>query len=142
MDLSDSLLTPIHDVPAGHPVRVLDAPVVSRRGIEHRVGDDDALLAWDRIVRGIAAMVGEPEGVCTIVFDLLVEGPESQQSIYRFDADPSADAIPIAVAIVDYLGSERSGPSLVAMAKEGSTGLWYSDLESFEAASPGLLQKR
>jgi hypothetical protein len=142
MDLSDSLLTPTHDVPTGHPVRFLDAPVVTRRGIEHRVGAGDALLEWDRVVWGIAAMVGEPEGVCTIVFDLLVEGSESKQSVCRFDADPSDGAIPISIALVDYLGSERCGPSLLAMAKEGSTGLWYPDLESFEAASPGLLRKR
>jgi len=142
MDLTDSPLTPDSDGSAGHPVRFLTTPAVSRRGIEHHVEEDRVLLPWDCVVRGIAAMVGEPEGVCTIVFDLLVEDPDSQRSVCRFDADPCEDAIPIAVAIVDHLGSERCGASLLAMAKEGSTGLWYPDLESFEAASVGLLRKR
>jgi len=142
MDLSDSLLTSAGDTPCGYPVQMLAAPAVTRRGIEHRVGPEDGLLPWEGVVYGIAAMVGEPEGVCTIVFDLLVEARESQFRVYRFDADPTGDAIPVAVALVDHLGSERCGPSLLAMAKEGSTGLWYSDLESFETASVGLLRKR
>jgi hypothetical protein len=142
MDLSDSLLTSNLDDLGDYQVQVLAAPVVSRRGIEHRVRDGEELLPWDRVAFAIAAMVGEPEGVCTIVFDLLIEGSGSPLRVCRLDADPAEDAIPLAAAIADYLGRSRCGPSLLAMATEGSTGMSFADLESFEAASIRLLRKR
>jgi hypothetical protein len=51
---------------------------VTERGVVYRRGDQRYLLAWSRVHRGLAAEVGEPQGVRTIVFDLAieVEGPE------------------------------------------------------------------
>jgi hypothetical protein len=142
MDLSESHFTTQRGDRSDIRVEVLAAPVVCRRGIEYRGPDGDRLLAWDRVTHAVAALVGEPEGVCTIVFDLLVDAAGSPLRVCRFDADPTEGAIPLSVAIADYLGRERCDASVLAMAKEGSTGWWFSDLESFEAASIDRLQKR
>jgi hypothetical protein len=142
MDLSDPLDTSDLDDPTTYRVEVLSAPVATRQGIEYRVGEGEEILPWEQVEFAIAAMVGEPEGVCTIVFDLLIEASEAEFRVCRLDADPAEAAIPLSIAITDHLGRERCGASVQAMVKEGSTGLWYSDVESFEAAATGLLRKR
>jgi len=122
-------------------VHVLSDAVPTRDGIVYRRGDGEALLAWSQVRFAIAATVGEPEGVSTIVFDLLVERTEDRIVVYRFDADPGAEAIPMAVTLEGVLGPDRSAASLKAMASEGSPFEWFPDLESFEAAAAEILAK-
>ena len=45
-----------------------------------------------RILHALAAEVGEPEGVRTVVFDLLVERKATGCVVCRFDADPGPEA--------------------------------------------------
>jgi len=138
MDSSDPFLAPERD-PREYRVERLDCASVSNRGIVHRTAAGEAVLPWEGVARGIAAMVGEPEGVSTIVFDLLLEDAETHIRVCRLDADPADGAIPLAVALADHLGPERSGASLLEMAAKGGTELWFPDLESFESAAAGLL---
>ena len=97
----------------------------------------DIGLAW--------AEVGEPEGVRTIVFDLVVR-PDPQNGerrpdgsddgafqVFRLDADPYEDAVDVARAIERALG-ERAAASLKNLAADGVASWSYPDLESFEEA--------
>jgi len=141
MDASDPFQTAQRD-PREYRVLPLAAPVAMSRGILHRTGSGEETLPWEEVRFAIAALVGEPEGVCTIVFELLLEDSDTHLRVCRLDAHPADGAIPLAVALADHLGRARSGASLLEMADKGSTGLWYPDLESFEAAAAGLLTGR
>ena len=74
------------------------------------------MLEWSRIEHVIAAEVGEPQGVCTIVFDLVLEADDEDWVVCRFDADPSEDAMEIARAIAGALPADRVGGSIKSLA--------------------------
>jgi hypothetical protein len=122
-----------------HPLRGVSA---TRAGIVHRVAGGEAVLAWSRVALALAATVGEPEGVSAVVFDLLVERGDSQLVVYRLDAEPHREALPLAVRIYAELGPDRSDASIKAMATEGNPLAWYPDVESFEAAARDRFLKR
>ena len=111
-------------------VRLLTGPRPTRRGIEHGDGE---LLEWSRVERAIAAEVGEPEGVRTIVFDLVLERSAAGLRVQRLDADPGEDAMELARAIEAALGPERATPSIKSVATDGIPSRRYADLEGFEA---------
>jgi hypothetical protein len=121
---------------------VLRDAVPKQRGIVYLCEGVEALLEWRRVLFAIAAEVGEPEGVRTIVFDLLVERTESKIVAFRLDADPCEEALPLAVALADALGPDRTAVSLKTLASEGNPCLWFPDLESFEAAAAEYMLKR
>ncbi len=101
-------------------------------GIHHRRAGERTLLPWSRIQRAIAAEIGEPEGVRTIVFDLLVESDGTDCLVYRFDADPGEDAMAVARELGAGLGPERATASIKSVATDGIPSRWYPDIESFE----------
>jgi hypothetical protein len=92
-------------------------------------------LDWGRVERCAAAEVGEPEGVRTIVFDLVVEIADGHCVVYRFDADPGEDSMAVARTIEAALGSGRCDSAVLALAKDGISSRWYPEIESFEAAN-------
>ena len=92
-------------------------------------------LDWGKVDRCAAAEVGEPEGVRTILFDLVVEIADDRCVVYRFDADPGEDAMAAARTIQAALGSDRCDSAVCTLAKDGSSSRWYPDIESFEAAN-------
>ncbi len=94
---------------------------------------DGGLLAWSAIERAVAAEVGEPEGVRTIVFDLIVERCADGCAAYRLDADPGEDAMVLARAIETAVGPERAAPSIKSVASDGIPSRCHPDLETFEA---------
>jgi hypothetical protein len=98
-----------------------------------------SLVEWPAIRWALAAEVGEPEGVRTIIFDLVVDrisGPDgSAFEIRRLDAEPGEDAMKWATAIDRALAPELSAPSIKSLVAEGSPSRWYQDLEEFEAAA-------
>ena len=116
-------------------VRLLADPSVSEEGISHREGEDRDLLAWAAVQRAIAAEVGEPQGVRTIVFDLVVEREGSDLTVCRLDADPCDGAVALARAVAEGIGPDRSSPSIKSLATDGSPNRWYPDLEAFEEAA-------
>ncbi len=93
------------------------------------------MLEWSRVKHVIAAEVGEPQGVRTIVFDLVLEADDEDWVVCRFDADPSEDAMEIARTIAGALPADRVGGSIKSMATDGVASCGYPDLESFEEAN-------
>lgn len=123
------------EVPSRYRAHLLPQAKVTERGVVYRRGEERFLLAWSRVRRALAAEVGEPQGVRTVVFDLAieVEGPECVSC--RFDADPGDDSMATARAIELGIGAERCSPSLKNLAEEGIPTRSYPDLETFEEAA-------
>ena len=102
---------------------------------------DDAsirLVDWSCVRRAMAAEIGEPQGVRTIVFDLVVDEAE-ECVLYRFDADPGEDAVAVARIIAGALAPDRAEGSIKSLATDGIASRWYPDLESFEEANLAIL---
>jgi hypothetical protein len=115
---------------ARYRVEVLACAEVGASGVAYSEGSDRALLRWDRIERALAAQVGEPEGVCTIVFDLVVEHKHAECLVQRFDAEPGTAAQGVARELARGLGRERCSRSLLELAAEGVPTRAYPDLAS------------
>jgi len=118
----------------GYRVELLQAARPVPDGVLHRVGDGERLVRWDEVRFAVAAEVGEPEGVRTIVFDLVLGRDELGWRAVRLDADPGSDAEEIARAIHAGVGQEQRGPSIKSLASDGLPSWWYADLEGFEEA--------
>lgn len=123
------------EVPSRYRAHLLSEAKVTERGVVYRRGDRRFLLEWGRVERALAAEVGEPQGVRTIVFDLAVEIRGSECVACRFDADPGEDAMATAHAIELGVGPDRCSPSLKNLAAEGLPTRSYPDLETFEEAA-------
>ena len=139
----------VSSVSLRYRVRLLGDPRVVEGGVSHRDGDGPQLLAWAAVQRAIAAEVGEPQGVRTIVFDLLVENEGSDCTVCRLDAEPGEDAVAVARVIAQEIGPERASPSIKSLVTDGLPNRWYPDLEAFEesarqeiAGSPGASDQR
>jgi hypothetical protein len=116
-------------------VEVLPWAEIGPGGIAFREGPELATLPWSRVLHALAAYVGEPEGVCTIVFDLVVERKETECLVCRFDADPGEPAQTTARGLLEGLGRTRCSRSLADLAAEGVPTRSYPDLDSLAEAS-------
>lgn len=123
------------DVASRYRVHVLCDARPSDAGIAYRRGDASSLLGWNCVERVFAAEVGEPQGVRTIVFDLLVEMGDRGCVAYRFDADPTEGAMEVARAIVASVPPDRTDASIKSVATDGVPSRWYPDLEAFAEAN-------
>lgn len=123
------------DVASRYRVRILSEARPTDAGIAYRQGDESRLLEWSRVELALAAEVGEPQGVRTIVFDLLVEMDDCDCVAYRFDADPTEDAMEVARAIATSVPAERTASSIKTMATDGIPSRSYPDLESLTEAN-------
>jgi hypothetical protein len=119
-------------------VRLLCEPQLSSWGVAYRQGERCALLLWTEVEHAMAAEVGEPEGVRTIVFDLLAREGNGWLA-YRFDAEPGEEAMSAARGVAEGLGPEAPSTSIKSIATDGIPTRWYPDLESFEEESLHLL---
>jgi len=115
---------------ARYRVEVLAWAEVGPHGVSHLTGGRRTTLQWASVLHALAAQVGEPEGVCTVVFDLVVERKEGECGVCRLDADPGAGAQAIARTIAAGLGPERCSRSLLELAAEGAPTRSFPDLES------------
>jgi hypothetical protein len=124
---------------ARYCVQVLLDPQVFERGIEYGEPSQRAVLEWSAVLCGLAAEVGEPEGVRAIIFDLVMERsaqPEGEvYAVRRLTAEPGEEAMAIARAIETALAPGASAPSIKNLAAEGTPSRWYQDIEEFEAAA-------
>ena len=106
--------------------------------------DGFRLLAWGTIQKALASEVGEPEGVRTIIFDLVVDrvviDEKPRFSVFRLAAEPGEDAMNLANAIARAVGDHAS-PSIKSLAAGGCPSLWYPDVEEFEAAAVESLSR-
>jgi hypothetical protein len=124
---------------AHYRVHLLGDPEVCAAGITHREGGRRTLLPWSRVEHAIAAEVGEPEGVCTTVFDLVVRESGGWLA-YRLDAEPGEDAMNLAQGIARSLRAGCSSASLKSLATDGISARWYPDLDDFEQEAIRLLE--
>ena len=116
--------------PARYCVEVLYTAEIGEHGILYLNGRRREMLQWASVLHALAAEVGEPEGVRTVVFDLVVERKPDECLVLRFDAEPGADAQEVAMQIAASLGRERCSRSLAALAAEGDAGRQVPDLEA------------
>ena len=120
-------------------VRLLENPELRESGIAHGDPADPGLVEWPAIRWALAAEVGEPEGVRTIIFDLVVgriSGPDgSAFEIRRLSAEPGEEAMELASALARALAPQFSAPSIKSLAAEGTTSRWYQNLEELESAA-------
>ena len=120
-------------------VHLLREARLTERGVAYLDEDGPALLSWSVVVTAIAAEVGEPEGVCTVVFDLVVdvivepEGPACV--VFRLDAEPGEEALEMARAISLALGPGSTDSSIRRLVSEGLPETRFPDLDEFEAAA-------
>jgi hypothetical protein len=122
-------------------VRVLHAPALTAQGVEHGGRGERVHLPWDEIRCVIAAEVGEPQGVRTIVFDLLAADHEGGWIAFRSDAEPGQSAMELARALQIGVGLERASASLKSLASDAIPTRWYPDLETFENDARSLLRE-
>ncbi len=113
-------------------VALLQNARCSGDGLAHEVDGESRLIPWSDILGAQAAEVGEPEGVCTVVFDLVVGRDAAGLRVLRFDADPGECAMRVARQLGQALGPERASASIKSVANEGIPSRWYPDLESLE----------
>jgi hypothetical protein len=132
--MSTSLVPTRDQVRARYRVRLLVEPRLSAAGVHFVDGAAERLLPWDRVELALAAEVGEPEGVRTMVFDLVSGRERGARLAWRLDAEPGQDAVAIAKRIETAVGPARLGPSIKSLAAEGVPSQWYPDVEAFEAA--------
>lgn len=122
--------------------RVVDCPAIQPAGLHHLEPDGgSALLPWDRVVLVVAAEIGEPEGVRTIVFDVIAETGEDVWLAHRMDAEPGSASMDLARELTARLTSDACGPSLKSLAADGIPSRWYPDLASFEEDTIALLTR-
>jgi hypothetical protein len=133
------LLPSREEVRARYSVRLLAGALATGRGVVHHEGGLERLLAWEQVLWALAAEVGEPQGVRTVVFDLVVDRGEGSFSVCRFDAEPGEDAVAAACAIAEALPAERLGVSIKSLALDGVVCHWYPDLEALEEGALALL---
>jgi len=96
------------------------------------------MLRWRDVLGAVAAEVGEPEGVRTIVFDLLARANRGERVALRLDVEPGEPAAELAQVIAEALG-DRARASIKSLAVDGIPTLWFPDLASFEEVASGEL---
>lgn len=123
------------DIASRYRVEVLAWAEVGDEGIRFREGGEPRVLPWSRVLSALASHVGEPEGVSTVVFDLVVERKDTDVLVCRFDADPGDAATEVARLVLAQLGRDRCSRSLCDLAAEGVPSRSYEDLEALAAGS-------
>ncbi len=139
--MNDPINPPPDESPEAGPHYRVELLAGARPTEEGVVCGDDAsirLVHWSRVRFAMAAEIGEPQGVRTIVFDLVVDEAE-ECVLYRFDADPGQDAVEMARLIAEALAPDRAEGSIKSLATDGIATRWYPDLESFEEANLAII---
>ena len=140
---SSSWLGAGSDVSARYRVEVLPWAEVGEHGVGYFAGNRRTTLQWASVLYALSAQVGEPEGVCTVLFDLVVERKGDECQVCRFDADPGPDAQRFAEQIVAGLGRSRCSRSLIELARDGYPSRMVPDLDGVaESALEALAQWR
>jgi hypothetical protein len=123
----------------GYRVELLREVRLAASGILYATPAGERLLRWDAVRFALAAELGEPEGVRTIVFDLVLGRDAAGYRVARLDADPGPLALEIARAIHAGVAPPQRGPSIKCLASDGVASWWHADLESFEEAAAAAI---
>jgi hypothetical protein len=129
-------------LPSHYRAQLLSGAEPTADGLAYRRGEESELLAWSRVRRAFAAEVGEPEGIRTVVFDLVIGIEGTECVAFRFDAEPGDDARSVARAIDRGVGPERCDASLHSVAEEGFASCTHPDLEPFDDACLASVRRR
>jgi hypothetical protein len=125
--------------PGRYRVQLLANPELCASGIAHGDSANPSIVEWSEVRWALAAEVGEPEGVRTIIFDLVVEQISgldgSAFEVRRLGAEPGEEAMKLASAIERALAPQFSAPSIKSLAAEGTPSRWYQNLEELESAA-------
>jgi len=125
--------------PGRYRVQLLANPELCASGIAHGDPANPSIVEWSEVRWALAAEVGEPEGVRTIIFDLVVEQISgldgSAFEVRRLGAEPGEEAMKLASAIERALAPQFSAPSIKSLAAEGTPSRWYQNLEELESAA-------
>jgi hypothetical protein len=132
-------LPPREEVRARYRVELLGDAVAAERGVLHREGGEDRILPWSEVRRVVASEVGEPQGVRTMIFDLVVGFGNEEFRIRRFDAAPGQDAVEAAELMARHVPGEFLCASIKALTTDGLPLEWHPDLESFEESALAAL---
>jgi hypothetical protein len=117
----------VHHLPRGKP---------TERGVLYLRGEEQFLLAWERVKRAFAGRVGGAGEAWTAVFDLAVEVWGAECVVCRLEVPP-ARAPQVARAIELGVAPEARTPGLCALAGDGQDAgrPVYADLETFGDAA-------
>jgi hypothetical protein len=124
-----------------YPVRVLESPQIEAGGVAHGPAHARELLAWDGVDLVVVAEVGEPEGVRTVVCDLVGLGAGGARQVHRLDAEPGDAAVALARGLERGLGAQRAPAALKSLAADGLPSRWFPDLRSFEESALEELER-
>jgi hypothetical protein len=130
------------EVQARYDVRLLADPQPTPEGLVHRTARGVERVPWPRVAYALAAEVGEPQGIRTIVFDLVIGREEGRWTVLRFDEEPGEDAEAFAQVLAGALRPERLGAAVKSLASESVVAEWFPDVPTFEETSLALLEKR
>jgi len=125
-DAAASLLPPS----ARYHVDVLSWAEVGEHGVSYSNGSRRETLQWASVLCGLAAEVGEPEGVRTVVIDLVVERKDAEVVVCRFDVEPGLEAQEIAMQVAASVGRARCSRTLLALATDGTASRQVPDLDT------------
>ena len=84
--------------------------------------------------------MGEPQGVRTVVFDLVCLDGDGYR-VYRMDAEPGEEATVLARELERRL-AEAADSSIRSIAVDCRPNRWYPDLLGFEAEALAELEAR
>ncbi|HJO23856.1 MAG: hypothetical protein QF890_00575 [Myxococcota bacterium] len=100
-------------------------------GLRHREG----LLSWGAILRAHVAEVGEPQGPCAVVFDLVIGREGTSWQVLRFGIEPGDEAAELGRQLTAALPPRCLAASIKSLTADGSPGEWHSDLASLDESS-------
>ena len=129
-------------VQARYAVRLLADARPALGGLVYSTAEGEKRVAWDEVQYVLAAEIGEPQGIRIIVFDLVVAGGDGTWSVLRFDAEPGEDAEAVAQVLAEAIPAERLGAAVKSLATRSAIAEWFSDVESFEESTLGILESR
>lgn len=129
------------EVQARYSVRLLADPQPAPSGLVHRTAEGELCESWDDVQYALAAEIGEPQGIRTIAFDLLVARGEEGFTLLRFDAEPGEDAESVAQVLAEAIPAERLGAEVKNLATHSVIAEWFPDVASFEESALQTLAK-
>jgi len=141
MTNSSTILPSRGEVQARYAVCLLADAQPAPEGLVHRTASGEHCVAWSEVQYALAAEVGEPQGIRTIVFDLVVATREDSWTVLRFDEEPGEDAEAVAQVLAEAIPSQRLGAAVKSLASESWVGEWYPDVPSFEEAALAILEQ-
>ena len=127
------------EVQARYRVCLLADPQPTPDGLVYRDADGKHRVVWNDVQYALAAEIGEPQGIRTIVFDLVIESGDDRWTVLRFDEEPGEDAEAVAQVLAEALPAQYLGAAVKSLASESLIGEWFPDVPTFEECALAIL---